>query len=86
MMINQAQAITDTLVTKRAEYLAKRGEEIGATVETNPNLEDWFRSDPVERIVNLENSIHSRKREIERLKAGPDAPRPVSPGIRCLFC
>jgi hypothetical protein len=82
MVIVQAKSMTDMLVTKRADYLAKRGEEIGATVETNPNLEDWFRSDPVERIVNLENSIHSRKREIERLKAGPDAPRPVSPGIR----
>ena len=29
-------------------------------LQVNPNLADWFASDPVERIVNLENSLHSR--------------------------
>ena len=34
-------------------------------MQVNPNLADWFAGDPVERIVNLENSLLARKREVE---------------------
>ena len=33
-------------------------------MQVNPNLADWFAADPVERIVNLENSLLARKREV----------------------
>ena len=35
-------------------------------MQVNPNLADWFAGDPVERIVNLENSLIARKREVEK--------------------
>ena len=76
----QARELTDLLVGERADYLERRAAEIGATVEVktsfwelltcglwmqvNPNLADWFAADPVERIVNLENSLLARKREV----------------------
>ena len=34
-------------------------------MQVNPNLADWFAGDPVERIVNLENSLLARKREVD---------------------
>ena len=39
-------------------------------MQVNPNLADWFAGDPVERIVNLENSLIARKREVEKFFLG----------------
>ena len=77
----QCQQITDDLVKQRADYLLRRGQELSVRTEVNPNLEEWFSNDPVERIVNLEAALTARKRELART-AGADT-RPVSPGIRC---
>ena len=49
--------------------------------QVNPNLADWFKKDPVERIVNLEGAIISRKREMEKERLGLETRSP-SPGIR----
>ena len=64
------------------DYLAKRAEELNVKTEINPNLEEWFYNDPVERTVNLEAGIIAKKRELEQAKRGPDEARPVSPGTR----
>ena len=81
----QCQQITDDLVKQRADYLVRRGQELSVKTEVNPNLEEWFSNDPVERIVTLEAAITARKRELARTAgAGAGAgTRPVSPGIRC---
>ena len=64
------------------DYLAKRAEELNVKTEINPNLEEWFYNDPVERTVNLEAGIIAKKRELDQAKRGPDEARPVSPGTR----
>ena len=60
--------MTDRVVELRATYLASRAEELGVGVEKNPNLEDWFSNDPVQKIVSLEAGITARTRELR----GPD--------------
>ena len=62
----QCQQITDDLVKQRADYLVRRGQELSVKTEVNPNLEEWFSNDPVERIVTLEAAITARKRELAR--------------------
>ena len=62
---DQSQAITDRLVELRAEYLKERADQLGVKVETNPNLEEWFSNDPVQRIVKLESVIQDKKMEVE---------------------
>ena len=58
--------MTDSVVELRANYLATRAEELGVAVEKNPNLEDWFSNDPVQKIVSLEAGITARTRELRR--------------------
>lgn len=62
---DQSQAITDKLVELKAEYLTVRADTLGVKVETNPNLEDWFSNDPVQRIVNLQSVILDKEGEEE---------------------
>ena len=79
----QAQLITDNLVKLRAEYLSRRAEELEVKAVKNPNLEDWFQNDPVEKIVKLEPSIKIKKRERELAEASKTvSTRAVSPIIR----
>ena len=61
MVVFQSQEITDRLVELRATYLATRAEDLGVAVEKNPNLEDWFSNDPVQKIVSLEAGISETK-------------------------
>ena len=62
--------------------MTKRAEELNIKTEINPNLEEWFYNDPVERTVNLEAGIIAKQRELEQANRGPDEARPVSPGTR----
>ena len=62
---DQSQAITDKLVELKAEYLTVRADTLGVKVETNPNLEEWFSNDPVQRIVNLQSVILDKEGEEE---------------------
>ena len=79
----KAQLITDDLVKLRAEYLSRRGEELEVKAMKNPNLEDWFQNDPVEKIVRLEPGIRVKKRERELAEASRTVnTRAVSPVIR----
>ena len=79
----QAQLITDDIVKLRAEYLSRRGQELEVKAIKNPNLEDWFQNDPVEKIVRLEPGIRVKKRERELAEASRIVnTRAVSPVIR----
>ena len=81
---HQAQEITDQLVQLRAEYLDRRGKELGLKAEVNPILEEWFSNDPVERIVNMQTNIAASKRIQENiaLDNSPRKSRTPSPSIR----
>ena len=66
-------------MTRRVEYLEERLKAVGATVDVNPNLESWFQQDPVERIVNIETSLITRKRDIMRSSGQESVLFPASP-------
>ena len=78
----QAQEITDILIDQRAEYVERRGAELGVKVEVNPVLEEWFSKDPVERIVNMESSIQASRRLQESINQESSPRRTPSPSIR----
>ena len=64
--IESANKMTDLVVEARKEFLEQYAKDLEIqSADEQLVLEDWFRNDPIHRIITLEDSIGSKIKELE---------------------
>ena len=57
LTVDRAEEFSTIVLNERTQFLERLAENENVHVDTNPFLEEWFLTDPVERIVSLESAL-----------------------------